>query len=114
MSEYPIRIGRRSRPFLPLFFGGRPGHDVVRLGDGMIEIQFGWFSPRFPVSQVTRWRIEGPWLWITAIGVRLSLRHPELSLAGSPRGGVRIDLETPYPYGPFSIPAFYVGVDDLE
>jgi hypothetical protein len=113
-SEYPIRIGRRSRLFLRFFFGVRPGHDLVRLEDGMIEIRFGWFSPRFPVSQVVRWRIEGPWLWVTAIGVRLSLRHRDLSFAGSPRGGVRMDLEPQYRYGPLSIPAFYVGVEDLD
>ncbi len=114
MSEYPIRVGRRSRLFLRFFFGVRPGHQSVRIGEGRVEIRFGWFNPTFPVADVERWRIEGPWLWITAIGVRMSIRHRDLSFAGSPRGGVRMDLRTRYPYGPLRIPAFYVGVEDLE
>jgi hypothetical protein len=114
VSEYPIRIGRRSRLFLRFFFGVRPGHDVVRIGDGVVDIRFGWFNPRVPIAQIERWRIEGPWRWITAIGVRMSIRHRDLSFAGSPRGGVRMDLRDRFPYGPLRIPAFYVGVEDLE
>jgi hypothetical protein len=114
VSEYPIRIGGRSRLFLRFFFGVRPGHDLVRLGDGVVDIRFGWFNPRVPVAQVERWRIEGPWLWITAIGVRMSIRHRDLSFCGSPRGGVRMDLREAFRYGPLRIPAFYVGVEDLD
>ena len=68
MSDYPIRVGPRSRLFLRFFCGVRPGHDTVRLGDGVVEIRFGWFNPRVPVAQIERYRIEGPWRWITAIG----------------------------------------------
>jgi len=114
VTEYPIRIGGRSRLFLRFFFGVRPGHDLVRLGDGVVEIRFGWFNPRVPVSQVARWRIEGPWRWFTAIGVRVNWLNRELSFCGSPRGGVRMDLREKLRYGPLRIPAIYVGVDDLE
>ena len=114
MSEHPIRVGRRSRLFLRLAFGVRPGRDVVRIADGTIDIRFGWFNPRVPVTQVERWRIEGPWLWITAIGVRMSVRHHDVSFCGSPRGGVRMDFKPRYRYGPINVPAFYVGVEDLE
>ena len=114
MSDYPIRIGGRSRLFLRFFFGVRPGHDLVRLGDGVVEIRFGWFSPRLPVAQVQRWRIEGPWRWITAIGVRMNVLKRDLSFCGSPRGGVRMDLREPFSYGPLRIRTVYVGVEDLE
>ena len=113
-TDFPIRIGRRSRLFLRLAFGVRPDRAVVRLGDGTIDIRFGRFNPRVPVAEVVRWRIEGPWLWITAIGVRMSLRHRDLSFCGSPRGGVRLDLRSPFRYGPLRVPAFYVGVEDLD
>ena len=66
------------------------------------------------MSQVERWRIEGPWLWITAIGVRMSIRHHDISFCGSPRGGVRMDFAPRYRYGPINVPAFYVGVEDLD
>jgi len=111
---FPIRIGGRSRLFLRFFFGVRPGHDVVRLGGGVVDIRFGWFNPRVPVAQVERWRIEGPWRWITAIGTRVNWLNRETSFCGSPRGGVRMDLREKLRYGPMRIPAIYVGVEDLE
>lgn len=114
MSEYPIRIGPRSRLFLRFLFGVRPGHDVVRITDGRLEIRFGWFNPTLAVTQVERWRIEGPWRWITAIGVRVNWLNRELSFCGSPRGGVRLDLREKLHYGPLWIPAIYLGVEDLE
>jgi hypothetical protein len=114
VSEFPIRIGARSRLFLRFVFGLRPGHQAVRLGNGTVDIRFGWFNPQVPVAQVARWRIEGPWRWITAIGVRVNWLNRELSFCGSPRGGVRIDLRDKLHYGPMRIPAIYLGVEDLE
>jgi hypothetical protein len=49
-----------------------------------------------------------------AIGVRRSVRHGDVSFAGSAHGGVRIDLKERVPWGIFRVPAIYVGVDDLE
>ena len=46
-----------------------------------------------------RWRIEGPFRWITAIGVRRSVRHARRDFAGSPHGGVRIDFKEPRAVG---------------
>jgi hypothetical protein len=63
---------------------------------------------------VTGWRIEGPWRWITAIGVRLGIRHRDVSFAGSPRGGVRLDFRERVRWTVLHVPALYVGVDDLE
>jgi hypothetical protein len=111
---YPIRVGDRSRRFLRLAFGVRPGRSEVELDDALVTIRFGWFTLRVPVSLVRRWRIEGPWRWITAIGVRRSVRHGDISFAGSPRGGVRMDLRPSLRWGPLRLPAVYLGVDDLE
>ena len=113
-TDFPIRIGRRSRLFLRFVFGVRPGHDLVRLGDGVVEIRFGWLTPRIPVTEIAGWRIEGPWRWFTAIGVRVNWLNRELSFCGSPRGGVRMDLRERFHYGPLRTPALYVGVEDLE
>ena len=112
--DFPIRIGSRSRLLLRFLFGVRPGHDNVRLGNGVVEIRFGWFSPRIPVSQIEGWRIEGPWRWITAIGVRMNVLKHDISFCGSPRGGVRMDLRAPLRYGPLRVTPVYVGVDDLD
>ena len=67
-----------------------------------------------PLANIAGWRIEGPWLWITAIGVRMSLRHRDITFGGSPHGGVRLDFVERVRVGPFRVPALYVTVDDLE
>lgn len=67
-----------------------------------------------PVSNIASWRIEGPWLWVTAIGVRRSMRHGDITFGGSHGGGVRLDFLEPVRVGPFRVPALYVTVDDLE
>ena len=112
--RYPIRIGRRSAPFLRLAFGVTPDRAWAAIEDGTVIGRFGRFEVRLPVSNVTRWRIEGPWRWITAIGVRRSVRHGDVSFAGSPRGGVRLDLATPVRWMIFDVPAFYLGVEEPE
>ncbi len=111
---FPIRIGRRSRPFLRLAFGVRPDRAQVDLGDGQVVIRFGRFTLPIPVKSIARYRVEGPWHWITAIGVRRSVRHGDISFAGSPRGGVRMDLRSPLRWGRLSLPAVYAGVEDLD
>ena len=67
-----------------------------------------------PVANVVAWRIEGPWAWITAIGVRSAIRHGDISFDGTHTGGVRMDLRKPIRFGPLRRTAIYVSVDDLE
>jgi hypothetical protein len=111
-ERFPIRVGRRSRPLL-LLFGVRPGNAYVDL-DGELDARFGFFRIRTPLTNVVSWRIEGPWLWITAIGVRTNLLHRDVTFGGSPHGGVRLDFREAVPFGFLRIPALYVTVDDLE
>ena len=115
--RFPIRVGRRSAPFLRIFFGVRADHAWIELGhgpDGPLEVQFGWAHFRTTVGNVSHWQIEGPFRWITAIGVRRSIRHGDVTFGGSPHGGVRIDFATPVRWSIFRVPAIYVPADDLE
>jgi len=112
VRRFPILLGRKSRPLLRLF-GVQGGNAYVDLGDEM-DARFGWARLRTPVSNIESWRIEGPWLWITAIGVRRSIRHQDFTFAGTPRGGVRMDFREPVHAMGFTIPALYVTVQDLE
>jgi hypothetical protein len=117
VARFPIRVGRRSRLLLRVFFGVRPDDTWVELGDGPdgeLEVQFGWAHLRTPLANLASWQIEGPFLWITAIGVRMSLRHRDLTFGGSHHGGVRIDFATPERWLRFDVPAIYVPADDLE
>ena len=69
-----------------LLFGVRPANAYVDLGDQELDAHFGFFRFRTPAGNLASWRIEGPWLWITAIGVRLSIRHHDLTFGGTNRG----------------------------
>jgi hypothetical protein len=110
--RFPIRIGSRSRPLLYLF-GVRDGNAYVDL-DGELDARFGFFRVSTSVDNIASWRLEGPWLWITAIGVRTSLRHRDVTFGGNHRGGVRVDFTERVRFGFLTIPALYVTVGDLE
>ena len=110
--RFPIRIGRRSRLYLRLWTVTAETA-FVEVGDDL-DVHFGRFRLRTPFANLASWRIEGPWLWVSAIGVRRSNRHGDVSFAGSPHGGVRIDFRGPVPWSIFKVPAVYVGADDLE
>jgi hypothetical protein len=110
--RFPIRIGQRSRGVIRLWTAG-PETAYVEVNDE-VDVHFGRFRLRTPIANIASWRIEGPFRWITAIGVRMSVRHGDVSFAGSPHGGVRIDFKERVPWGFTRLPAIYVGVDDLE
>lgn len=111
-GRWPIRLGARSRPLLRLF-GARPDNAWVDL-DGELDAHFGFFRVTTPLANIVSWRIEGPWRWITAIGVRRSIRHADLTFGGNHRGGVRMDFRDPVRIGFLRVPALYVTVEDLE
>lgn len=112
--RFPILVGRRSR-FLLLLFGVRADNAYVDLGDAELDAHFGFFRVRTPTRNLASWRIEGPWLWVTAIGVRTSVRHHDVTFGGTNRGGVRVDFREPVQgLGRLRIPALYLTVEDLE
>ena len=94
-------------------FGVRGDNAYVDL-DGELDARFGSFRLRTPLTNITSWRIEGPWLWVTAIGVRRGVRHGDLTFGGNHKGGVRLDFHEPVRLGPLRVPALYVSVTDLE
>ena len=112
--RFPIRLGARSRVGLRLVFGATPETAWAEIDESGLRARFGRFSFETSLDNIATWRIEGPFRWITAIGIRTSIRHRDVSFAGSPHGGVRMDFRVPVPYGPINVPAFYVGTDDLE
>jgi hypothetical protein len=111
-ARFPIRIGRRSRWVVRLF-GATSAAAYADVGDEL-DIKFGRFRFRTPISNLASYRIEGPFIWIKAIGVRMSVRHHDVSFCGSAHGAVRIDLVEPVRWGLFRVPAVWVGADDLD
>lgn len=110
--RFPIRLDPRFGWFLRIF-GVRSENAYVDLRDEL-DARFGWSRITTPIANCTSWSIEGPWLALTALGVRRSIRHADVTFGGSPRGGVRVDFRTPVPYFFFHTPAIYVTVEDLE
>jgi hypothetical protein len=112
--RFPIELGRRSRGLLRVLFGVKPENAYVDLGDDM-DARFGYGRFVTPVSNIRSWRIEGPWLWITAIGIRRGIRDGVFSFDGVQTGGVRIDFREPVRgLRIFKTLALYVTVEDPE
>jgi hypothetical protein len=113
-TRFPFRLGRRSAPILRIFGVHGTQDAYVDLDATIFTARFGRFEVVTPLANLTGWSIEGPWRWITAIGVRMSIRHRDITFGGSHRGGVRVDFREPVKVGPFHPPALYVTVEDLE
>jgi hypothetical protein len=112
--RFAYRLGRRSWPILRLFGVRGPDDAWVDLDEETLTARFGWATATSPVANIAGWRIEGPWLWITAIGIRRSIRHQDLTFGGSPRGGVRLDFREPIRVLRLATPALYLTVEDLD
>jgi hypothetical protein len=110
--RFPIRLGPKSRPLL-LLFGVRQGNAWVDLTPTELVANFGFYHLRVALTNIASWRIEGPWLWITAIGVRRGVRAGDMTFGGNHKGGVRIDFKAPERRNILSIPRLYVTVADL-
>jgi hypothetical protein len=111
---FPIELGRRSRSLLRILFGVTPENAYVDLGDDL-DARFGYGRIRTPLTNVASWRIEGPWPWITAIGIRRGIRDGVFTFAGTPKGGVRLDFRERVPtLRLFRTPALYLTVQDVE
>ena len=111
--RFPIPLDSRFR--LPLLlFGARPSNAYVELRDEQLSARFGFFHFTTPLSNISRWRIEGPWSPITALGVRASIRHHDVTFGGNATGGVRVDFREPVRFLFLRPPAFYLTVGDLD
>jgi hypothetical protein len=116
LERFAMRIGRRSLPILRLW-GVKPGLAYLEIGDrpdGEIQVRFGRVRFKTRLDNIVTWQIEGPFIWVKAIGLRRSLRHGDVSFAGSAHGGVRMDFREPVRWSLFRVPALYFGADDLD
>ena len=112
-KRFPIRIGRRSAPLLLVLFGVRDHNAYVELSAAQLHVRYGYFHLDVPASNLAGWRIEGPWLWITAIGMRRGWSG-DWTFAGNKGPGVRIDFKKAEARSVLRIPRIYVTVADLE
>jgi len=113
VKRFPIRIGKRSAPLLLVLFGARDSNSYVEVNSTELYARFGLYHLHVPLSNVAGWRIEGPWLWITAIGMRRGWSG-DLTFAGNRGPGVRIDFRNAEARSILRIPRLYVTVADLD
>jgi hypothetical protein len=97
-------------------WGVKPGLAYAEVDEvgGELNARFGRVQFSTPLANVAGWRIEGPFHWLTAIGIRRSVRHGDVSFAGAAHGGVRMDFSEPVKWSIFRVPALYIGADDLD
>ncbi len=112
VDRFRIRVDPRFRWLLRLW-SVTPDRAYVDVSDDL-DARFGRFRFRVPIANVVRWRIEGPFRWITALGVRRSIRGGDVTFGGSAHGGVRVDFREPVRWGLLHVPALYLSADDLE
>jgi hypothetical protein len=114
-QRFPTRIGPRAATILRVVFGVTPSNAYVELTDaGDFLARYGRFSLQTPIANIVSWRLEGPWNSLTALGVRMSVRHRDVTFGGSAHGGVRVDFRERVKASILRTPALYVTVDDLE
>jgi hypothetical protein len=111
--RFPIRLGPRSRPLL-LLFGVRERNAYVELGEHDLDARFGFSRIQTPIANIASYSIEGPWLWLTAIGLRRSIRSGDFTFGGNHRGGVRLNFAERPQLLIFRPPALYVTVGDMD
>ena len=112
--RFAYRLGPRSGPVLRLFGVRGPENAWVDLTEDELIARFGAFEARTPIANIERWRLEGPWRWITAIGVRRGIRHGDITFGGSHEGGMRLDLRTPTRVWRLQPRTLYLTVADPE
>ena len=110
--RFLIKLGHKSRPLL-LFWGARERNAFIDI-DGDLDAHFGFFRLTTPMANLARWQIEGPWLWIKALGVRRGFRDGDISFAGVHTSGVRIDFKERVRWGPFTVPRLYLTPEDID
>ena len=100
LTRYPSRIDPRWGWALRAFGVHGPGDAYVEIDGDAVDARFGWARARTPLANISGYRIEGPWLSVTALGIRMSIRHRDITFGGSARGGVRMDFREAVPLGP--------------
>jgi len=77
-------------------FGVQPNHAYVDVDDERLEIRFGPWLLRTPMSNVERAEVSGPYAWWKVIGpARLSFKDRGVTFATSAGSGVCIRFREP-------------------
>jgi hypothetical protein len=111
--RYPFRLDSRLR--IPLFAWGVVRRTAyVDIDEDRLTARFGWFRISTALANVERWEISGPYKWYRVLGVRGTIRKPEITFGGSTHGGVAVFFGQRVPFWGVRTRVLYLTVDDLE
>lgn len=93
-SRFDFDFDARFR--LPLALAGiTPSTAAAYLREGRFEVRFGAWSLSTPVSNIATAELSGPYHWVRAVGVRLSLSDRGVTFGTTPRRGVCLSFVIP-------------------
>jgi hypothetical protein len=104
---------------LPLALAGiMPPTAAVYLREGRFQVRFGAWTLCTPVRNIVSAELSGPYRWVRAVGVRLSLADRGVTFGTTPRRGVCVTFFVPVrgiePLGVLRHPAATVTVREPE
>ncbi|MEP6462224.1 MAG: hypothetical protein ABJC62_02155 [Frankiaceae bacterium] len=98
MPDFRFDFDFDPRFRLPLALAGiTPSTTAAYLRDGHFEVRFGAWTLRTPISNITSAELAGPFRWVRAVGVRLSLTDRGVTFGTTARRGVCLTFRTPVP-----------------
>lgn len=102
-TRFPVRLERSWR--IPLrFWGVRPSNAYIDLDAQRMDAHFGFGSLATEVANITSYERTGPWLLITAIGIRRGVLNGDASFCGTARYGVYLRFRQDVRWGPIFRP----------
>ncbi|MDX6287947.1 MAG: hypothetical protein QOG53_3432 [Frankiales bacterium] len=87
MAEYPFKFDSKYRPLLR-GFGVTPTNSRITVADGELDVRFGPWHLRTPVSNIAGTQRSGPYKAYKAIGVRGSLADSGVTFGTTTDGGL--------------------------
>ncbi len=95
-SRFDFDFDARFR--LPLALAGiTPSTAAAYLREGRFEVRFGAWSLSTPVANIVLAELTGPFRWVRAVGVRLSLTDRGVTFGTTARRGVCLAFAVPVP-----------------
>jgi hypothetical protein len=94
MRYFAFRFDGVARRILPLF-GIRPGTTGVVIDGDRLLVRFGPLRLATPLDNIRDADVTGPYSWIKAIGIHLSLADKGLTLGTNSAAGVCVRFHQP-------------------
>jgi hypothetical protein len=96
VTSWEFAFDAVSSPLLRLI-GVSPESAVVRVADGLFEVEFGPWRLSTPAANVAGATVTGPYHWFRAIGPHLSLSDRGVTFGTNARRGVCVSFDAPVP-----------------